>query len=82
MSRVTPHQRDTLRRVARMAASRRESLDGGWVHVKDSGAPAACEHLYRKGYLARRVQFGVRGGEHRYYTPTKEGWELFNWSGR
>ena len=72
--RLTPHQKWALERLERL--SRPIVRDGlgapitwRWVHVKDTGCPAAMEHLVRKGYADLDVARGPRGGEHRYYRP-------------
>lgn len=76
--RLTPHQKRVLRDIA--SEHRRT---GRPVPEKDSGAPAACAHLVRKGYLTRHVEYGPRGGEHRSYTPVRPVghlvWEAGRW---
>lgn len=74
--RLTTHQKWTLMRLRRLS-----SVGGlfapAYAHEfvlgKDVGAPAALEHLVRKGYVEREVQYGPRGGEHRLYRPTHLG---------
>lgn len=63
--RLTPHQKWAFQHLARLSAR----ADAGWVLAKDSGSPAAMEHLYHKGYAERKIKRGPRGGEHRLYRP-------------
>jgi hypothetical protein len=65
-ARITPHQRYALDRLRRLSSL---MGDNRWVYEKDSGAPAALDHLYRKGYVEREIRTGPRGGEHVYYRP-------------
>jgi hypothetical protein len=71
-ARVTPHQKWALENLRRlMGSAGTEFLDMPgvkWVSAKDSGAPAAMEHLVRKGFVERRTDTGPRGGELRFYT--------------
>lgn len=64
-ARLTPHQKSTLARLNTLAQHARD----GWVLAKDSGAPAALEHLMAKGYAARKEEVGPRGGRILYYRP-------------
>lgn len=70
-ARLTAHQLSTLRYLARKSGQR---WDAAWVLGSDVGAPAACEHLHRKGFVERSTRVGPRGGEHHYYRPTPAGW--------
>lgn len=79
MARVTGHQRWALGQLARR--SRVATASEGWVLGKDVGAPAAMEHLYRKGYVERKIETGPRGGEHKLYRPSLQGWGLVQSAG-
>ncbi len=77
MARVTTHQRWALGMLARKCRQTvGERWGEGYVLGKDVGAPAALEHLYRKGYVERIIETGPRGGEHKLYRPSKDGWAL------
>lgn len=68
--RITPHQKRVL--TSLMYWSRKNPSKDGFVDGKFLGAPAALEHLFKKGYAERSLVVGPRGG-HRYeYRPV--GW--------
>lgn len=81
MSRVTTHQRWALGQLARKVRAQTANDHEGWVLGKDVGAPAAMEHLARKGYVERKIETGPRGGEHKLYRPSLNGWALVNRAG-
>ena len=80
MKPLTPHQKWALCRLARMTRASMSSqsfverAQEGFVLGKDVGAPAAMEHLARKGYVERKIEIGPRGGEHKLYRPSLAGW--------
>ena len=59
--RLTPHQRDTLRRLQRRMAVYRRPFPAAEV-----GSRAAVLHLEAKGYVTLSRRPGPRGGEHVY----------------
>ena len=59
--RLTPHQRDTLRRLQRRMAVLRRPFP-----LADFGSRGAVLHLEAKGYVTLERRTGPRSGEHIY----------------
>lgn len=68
MERLTPNQKSVLARLVRMSGR-----TGRWVSASACGQRCALEHIARKGYADERIEYGPRGGEHRFYLPTPDG---------
>src|SRR6516165_6678648 len=64
---LTSHQRSMFLNLVRRSEAKR----GAPVPLAEIGSPSAMAHLVRKGYAARSVEFGPRGGERFSYTPIR-----------
>lgn len=74
MARLTPHQKERLLRLARLAMMLATDRPGKFIHARDCGGPAALEHLTAKGYVECEIRRGPLGGQHLYYRPTAAGY--------
>lgn len=70
-TRISTHQKTVLE----LLKERSGHATGGYKFVEpgDGLAPAALEHLHRKGFVDKHVHVGLRGGKHNLYRPATAG---------
>lgn len=72
--RLTPHQAETLRRIASYTARSGRSAPSAFIRCR-----SACIHLVEKGHITAVEVTGPRGGTTYGYWPTELGWRAAGW---